>query len=116
MPLLFDLVVGGLAWVIGLGAPSLRTVEVVGALVPPILGALTTVPMFLIGERLFDRRAGLLAAGLLAIAPGQFLARSLLGFTDHHVAEAFLTAVTILAGLRALDADTPRAAAPRRRR
>ena len=108
VPLLFDLVVGGLAWVIGLGAPSPRTVEVVGALVPPILGALTTVPIFLIGKRLFDRRVGLLAAGLLAIAPGQFLARSLVGFADHHVAEAFLTAVTILAALRALDADTLR--------
>jgi oligosaccharyl transferase (archaeosortase A-associated) len=108
VPLLFDLAVGGLAWLIGLGAPSARTVEVVGALVPPILGALTTVPVFLIGERLFDRRTGLLAAGLLAVAPGQFLARSLLGFTDHHVAEAFLTAITILAGLRALEADTPR--------
>jgi dolichyl-phosphooligosaccharide-protein glycotransferase len=108
VPLLFDLVVGGLAWVIGLGAPSLRTVEVVGAVVPPVLGALTTVPVFLIGARLFDRRSGLLAAGLLAIAPGQFLARSVLGFTDHHVAEAFLTAMTILAALRTLDAATPR--------
>jgi oligosaccharyl transferase (archaeosortase A-associated) len=108
VPLLFDLAVGGLAWLIGLGAPSARTVEVVGALVPPILGALTTVPVFLIGERLFDRRTGLLGAALLAIAPGQFLARSVLGFTDHHVAEAFLTAVVILAGVRALEADTPR--------
>ena len=108
VPLLFDLAVGGLAWLIGLGAPSARTVEVVGALVPPILGALTTVPVFLIGQRLFDRRTGLLASALLAIAPGQFLARSVLGFTDHHVAEAFLTALTILAGVRALEADTPR--------
>ncbi len=108
VPLLFDLAVGGLAWLIGLGAPSARTIEVVGAVVPPVLGALTTVPVALIGERLFGRRAGLLAAALLAIAPGQFLARSVLGFTDHHVAEAFLTALTILAALRALDADTPR--------
>ena len=109
VPLLFDLVVGGVAWVIGLGAPSPRTVELVGALMPPILGALTVVPVFLIGERLFDRRRGLLAAVLLAIAPGQFLARSVLGFTDHHVAEAFLTAVTVLACLHALEAATPRA-------
>jgi dolichyl-phosphooligosaccharide-protein glycotransferase len=107
VPLLFDVVVAGLAWLIGLGDPSTRTVEVVAALVPPVLGALTAVPVFLIGARLFDRRAGLLAAALLAIAPGQFLARSLIGFTDHHVAEAFLTALTLLAGLRALDADTP---------
>jgi dolichyl-phosphooligosaccharide-protein glycotransferase len=105
VPLLFDLAIGGLAWLIGLGAPSTRTIELVGALVPPVLGALTIVPVFLIGARLFDRPTGLLAAGVLAIAPGQFLARSLLGFTDHHVAEAFLTAITLLAWLRALDAD-----------
>jgi dolichyl-phosphooligosaccharide-protein glycotransferase len=108
VPLLFDLAVGGVAWLIGLGAPAPRTIEVVGALAPPVLGALTTVPVWLIGERLFDRRTGLLAAGLLAIMPGQFLARSVLGFTDHHVAEAFLTALTMLAALHALDADTPR--------
>jgi len=109
VPLLFDLFVGGVAWLIGLGAPSPRTVELVGALVPPILGALTTLPVYLIGQRLFDRRAGLLAAGLLAIAPGQFLARSVLGFTDHHVAEALLTSVTVLAAIRAIQTDPPRA-------
>jgi dolichyl-phosphooligosaccharide-protein glycotransferase len=108
VPLLFDLAVGAVAWLIGLGAPSARTIEVVAAVIPPILGALTTVPVFFIGARLFDRRTGLLAAALLAIIPGQFLARSLIGFTDHHVAEALLTTLTLLALLRALDAGTPR--------
>jgi oligosaccharyl transferase (archaeosortase A-associated) len=108
VPLLFDLAVGALAWLIGLGAPSARTIEVVAAVVPPVLGALTTVPVYFIGARLFDRRTGLLAAALLAIIPGQFLARSVIGFTDHHVAEAFLTVLTLLAGLRALDAGAPR--------
>jgi dolichyl-phosphooligosaccharide-protein glycotransferase len=108
VPLLFDLAVGALAWLIGLGDPSARTTEVVAAVVPPVLGALTTMPVYFIGARLFDRPAGLLAAALLAIMPGQFLARSLIGFTDHHVAEAFLTALTLLALVRALDARTPR--------
>jgi dolichyl-diphosphooligosaccharide--protein glycosyltransferase len=108
VPLLFDLAVGGLAWLIGLGAPSPRTVELVGALAPPVLGALTSIPVYFVAERLFDRRTALLAAGLLAIAPGQLLARSVLGFTDHHVAEALLTALTMLAVVSALDAATLR--------
>jgi dolichyl-phosphooligosaccharide-protein glycotransferase len=109
VPLLFDLFVGGVALLVGFGSPSPHTVEVVGAVVPPVLGALTTLPIYLIGQRLFGRRAGLLAAGLLAIAPGQLLARSVLGFTDHHVAEALLTSLTILAAIAALQAETPRA-------
>jgi dolichyl-phosphooligosaccharide-protein glycotransferase len=108
VPPLFDLLVAGVAWVIGLGRPSSRTVEVVGALIPPILAALTVIIVFLIGARLFDRRTGLLAAAVLAIAPGQFLVRSVLGFTDHHVAEAFLAALTILACLAALQTAEPR--------
>ena len=108
VPLLFDLVVSGLAWVIGLGAPTARTVEIVGALIPPIMGGLTVVVVGLLGARLFDRRTGWLAAGLLAIAPGQFLARSVVGFTDHHVAEALLTALTLLAMIAALEETAPR--------
>jgi len=109
VPLLFDLFVGAVALVAGLGAPSPKTVELVGAFVPPVLGALTTLPVYFIGQRLFGRRAGLLAGGLLAIEPGQFLARSMLGFTDHHVAEALLTSLTILTAVTALQATTPRA-------
>ena len=109
VPLLFDLVVGGVTWVIGLGAPSPRTIELIGALAPPVVGALATVPVYAIAQRLFDTRTALFAAGLLAIAPGQLLARSLLGFTDHHVAEAFLTAVTIATCMSAVEAETARA-------
>jgi oligosaccharyl transferase (archaeosortase A-associated) len=108
VPLLFDLAVGGVAWLLGLGAPSARTVELVGALAPPVLGALTIIPVYFIARRLFDVRTGLLAAGLLAIGPGQLLARSVVGFTDHHVAEALLTALTILACMSALEAETAR--------
>jgi dolichyl-diphosphooligosaccharide--protein glycosyltransferase len=108
VPLLFDLFVGAVAVIVGLGAPSPATIEQVGALTPPVLGALTTVPIYFIGTRLFERRTGLLAAALLAIMPGQLLARSLLGFTDHHVAEAFLTSLTILAAVVTLQTSTLR--------
>ncbi|MBM3150402.1 MAG: hypothetical protein FJZ88_10330, partial [Chloroflexi bacterium] len=40
--------------------------------------------------------AGVLAAGLVVIFPGEFLGRSLLGFTDYHVAETLFTATAMM--------------------
>jgi len=37
-----------------------------------------------------------ISAALVAILPGEFLHRSLLGFTDHHAAEVLFSTVTIL--------------------
>jgi dolichyl-diphosphooligosaccharide--protein glycosyltransferase len=37
----------------------------------------------------FGKKTGVLASILMAIIPGQFLQRSMLGFNDHHVWEAF---------------------------
>jgi oligosaccharyl transferase (archaeosortase A-associated) len=88
--------ISGVAWVAGLGSPSQHTVDVVGVYFPAVLGALTTIPVYFIGKALFNRWAGVIAAGLVAILPGEFLGRSILGFTDYHVAEVFFTTVAML--------------------
>jgi len=98
----FDLLLGFTLWIIGLGSPSQHTIETVGAYFPAILGALTTIPVYFIGKELFSRNAGLLSAALIAILPGEFLTRSLLGFTDHHVAEVLFSTVAILFFILAL--------------
>jgi len=92
----FDTLVGFFIWVIGLGHPSTQVIETVGAYFPAILGALVTFPVYFIGKELFNRTVGLIAAALVVILPGQFLLRSLLGFTDHHVAETFFSTLIIL--------------------
>jgi len=92
----FDLLLGFFIWVIGLGNPSPHTIETVGAYFPAILGALVTIPVYFIGRELFNRNVGLLAAGLIAILPGEFLFRSLLGFTDHHIAEVLFSTIMVL--------------------
>jgi dolichyl-diphosphooligosaccharide--protein glycosyltransferase len=106
----FDLLLGFLIWVIGLGSPTQHTIETVGAYFPAILGALVTVPVYLIGRELFNRNIGLLSAALIAILPGQYFLRSLLGFTDHHIAEVLFTATAalflILAIKRARERET----------
>ncbi|MDD2777551.1 MAG: oligosaccharyl transferase, archaeosortase A system-associated [Methanocellales archaeon] len=93
---LYDQMIALIALLVGLGSPSLRTIEVIGAYFPAVLGALVVLPVYFIGKILFDKRAGLLSALIVAIIPGQFLSRSLLGFTDHHVAETLFSTLTIM--------------------
>ncbi len=99
---LYDLLLGFPIWILGLGSPTQGTIETVGAYFPAILGALVTIPVYFIGKELFSRNAGLLSAALIAILPGEFLTRSVLGFTDHHAAEVLFSTVTILFFILAL--------------
>ncbi len=95
-PPFFDWLLAGIIWLVRLGSPSQRTIDVVGVYFPAVLGALTVIPVYFIGRALFNRWVGLLSAGLIALLPGEFLGRSILGFTDHHVAETLFTTVTML--------------------
>ncbi|MBM3175893.1 MAG: oligosaccharyl transferase, archaeosortase A system-associated, partial [Chloroflexi bacterium] len=90
---LFNYMLASVAWVLGLGSPSQHLVDVVGVYFPAVLGALVVVPVYFIGRGLFGRWAGVIAAGLVGIYPGEFLGRSVLGFTDYHVAEVLFTCV-----------------------
>ena len=92
----FDWSIALIIWIAGLGHPSTALIEKIGAYFPAILGTLTIIPVYFIGKELFNRNAGLLAAGLLAILPGEFLFRSILGFTDHHIAEVLFSTTTML--------------------
>ena len=92
----FVWLVAGIAWLVGLGSPTQNTVDVIGVYVPPILGTLTIIAVYFVGKALFNRWVGLLSAALLVILPGEFLHRSLLGFTDHHVADSLLFSAAML--------------------
>jgi dolichyl-phosphooligosaccharide-protein glycotransferase len=110
---LFDFLIAAAALLLGAGHPSAHLVDVVGAWMPAVLGALAPLPVYFCGQRLFGRAEGLVAAALVSVLPGQFLERSLLGYTDHHVLEAVLAAVWLLFLLRgaAAFADRPLAVA-----
>lgn len=92
---LTDQLIAFFAIVAGLGNPSQDTINLVGMLFPAIFGALTVIPVFFIGKYLHSNKAGLIAAFLTAILPGQWLSRSFIGFTDNHVLEVFFTTVFI---------------------
>lgn len=78
------------------GMPSQFIIDTVGAFFPAVFGALIVFPVYVIGKEVLDEKAGLVGAFLISILPGQFISRSVLGFTDHHVAEAFFTTLMMM--------------------
>lgn len=95
-----------LSYIVGLGSPSMHTVEVVGAVFPGILGALLVFPVYFIGREIGGRTAGFLGAVMIAVLPGQLLSRSVIGFTDHHIAEVLLSTTAMLFFLLAVRSGT----------
>jgi oligosaccharyl transferase (archaeosortase A-associated) len=92
----FDYFMAGIIWIIGLGSPTQHTVDTIAPYFPPVMAALTIIPVYFIGKTLFSRWAGVFAAGLVAILPGEFLGRSILGFADHHVAETLFSTTAVM--------------------
>lgn len=92
-PPLFDQVVAGAALLLGAGSP--RSVEMVAAVVPPILGSLTIISVYLLARELFGPRAGLLSALFFAINP-QHVSTSIFARPDHHVLETFILVNLVL--------------------
>lgn len=94
-PLLSWLVVG-MGKVLAFGDPSGHLLKVLTALLPPIAGVATLLPVYFIGREVWNRWAGVVAAGLVLLLPSQFLSRSILGFADHHVLESLFSTTTML--------------------
>ncbi|MET1124153.1 MAG: oligosaccharyl transferase, archaeosortase A system-associated [Archaeoglobaceae archaeon] len=84
------------------GGEELRRVL---AFIPAIGGILTLIPVYFLTKIVFGRRTAAIATLFLAISPGQFLQRSLLGFNDHHVWEVFWMLTLIAAMLKALEKE-----------
>lgn len=94
-PPFFDWLLGSFMLLFGLGHPSQQVIDLVAAFAPAILGALTVIPVYFLGKYLLNSWCGVLAAILLAVMPGEFLGRSILGFTDHHVAEVLFSTIAM---------------------
>ena len=100
---LYDQLIALGALIVGLGSPTEHRIAMTHLFAPAVFGMATIIPVYFIGKRLGGRAGGLVAALLLALTPGQFLVRSLVGFTDHHVAEALFMAAAVASFLVALD-------------
>ncbi len=85
------------------GARTPDQVRTVIAFIPAIGGTLLAIPAYLLAKEVFDKKTGALAAFLVVIVPGQLLARSLLGFNDHHVWETFWMTLSLALYARSLN-------------
>lgn len=70
-------------------------VSTVAAFVPAICGVLLVIPVYFVLKKMFGIWAGALGAMLVATLQGDLLARTSLGFTDHHCLEALLPIVAL---------------------
>jgi len=77
------------------GAATPAQIRSVIAFVPTIGGSLLALPAYLLTKEVFNKKAGVIASLLVVIIPGQLLARSVLGFNDHHVWEVFWMTSTL---------------------
>jgi len=102
-PPFLPILVAGTILTFTLGSPTQVAADTIAVYVPAILGALTIIPIFFICKTLFNRWAGIIAAALIAILPGEFLGRSILGFTDQHVAETLLSTTAVMFFILALN-------------
>ncbi len=92
----FDYLLAAIIWLAGWGSPAPHTVDAIGAYFPAIIGALVVIPAYFMGKAVINRWAGVIAAGLIAFSPGEFLGRSLLGYPDHHGFEILCSTVAML--------------------
>ncbi|WP_306052646.1 oligosaccharyl transferase, archaeosortase A system-associated [Natronococcus wangiae] len=107
---LFDQLIVTAAMIVGLGDPSTETLYTVSLLAVPVMAALVAIPVFYAGRRLGGTVGGIVSVIVLALAPGQFLARSSVGQLDHHVGEVLFMAIAIVAmmvALRAAEREKP---------
>jgi len=91
LPTFFAYLLASIIKLLGGGAATPQAADTIAVYIPAVLGAITVIPVYFIGRALVNHWAGLVAAVTLAVMPGEILSRSILGYTDHHIAEVLFT-------------------------
>jgi oligosaccharyl transferase (archaeosortase A-associated) len=98
---LFPFITSGFVLLAGAGATRYEMITT-ASFVPPLMATLMVPLVFFIARRLCDWKAGLIAAGMIAIIPGGYLLRTSFGFVDHHAAEVLFSSLFCLVYILAL--------------
>jgi dolichyl-diphosphooligosaccharide--protein glycosyltransferase len=79
------------------GATALPEIISISLLIPPIMSALLVPIAYILVKKLSDSFSGILAALFMACVSGQYFARGIYGYVDHHIAEVLFGTLFILA-------------------
>lgn len=94
-PPVFDWLTAVLCLIMGLGSPSVKLIEWVCALFPPVIGAATIFPVYWFSKKFFLEENSLLAAAIFSLMPFHILYTTFARF-DHHFIEPFFFIIIIL--------------------
>ena len=100
-PDLFAYMIAYPAKLLGPAIFSQQNIDMISVYVPPVIATLVIIPIYFIGREILNRWAGVLAAAIFVILPGE-IGRSLLGYTDQHIAEVLITTTLMLFVILAL--------------
>ena len=92
-PPLFDQLLAGASLI--LGQHSQHGIEMVGAIIPPILGSIAVLVVYFMVKEIMNKKVALMSAFMTVLAP-YYLQKSMLAETDHHVLEVLLLLLAIL--------------------
>ena len=93
----FEQAIAWVAW-LTVGPGDVTGVERLAVWVPPLLGSATVAATFLVGQRFFGRRVGLIAALFACLLPSP-VHYSQIGLVDHHAAVALIVTGLLAAQL-----------------
>jgi asparagine N-glycosylation enzyme membrane subunit Stt3 len=100
-PYLYDKMVALVALLIGGADMNEHEIEIIAAIFPAVIGAVTIIPLFFIGRTLFNDITGFWAALILAITPLHISLTSV-GYSDYHGTNVLLSLLSFLFLLLAL--------------
>jgi len=93
---LYDWLLAVIIWAVSFGKPTLEAINKIAPFYPAVMGALIVFIVYFLTKSLFKNKATALLAAFLSGISGTFLYRSLLGNTDHHVAEVVFSTLTMM--------------------
>lgn len=101
---LFDWIMAVIIWLISFGKPTLESINRIAPFVSAIMGSGLVFLVYFLYKAIFKNKIGGLLASFFAGISSVFLFRSVLGYTDHHVAEVFFSTLAMLFLVFALQA------------